>query len=339
MPRETDSSRPSPPELLSIAAVERATGLGKDTLRVWERRYGFPLPSRDSAGVRGYPADQVERLCSLRRAVLAGERPGRLLSLPDAELARRLAVSNTSSISRRAAAPADSGGTPGGALPLAVCIETLRRDGAEGLRRWLAAGLGRLGITTFVQDGLAPLVHEVGNAWLAGRIAVYEEHLFSEAVQTVLRVALMPLQAHVGIAAPRVLLTTLPGEEHALGLLMVEALLALEGCCCIPLGTQTPVEDLLAACQAQRADVVALSFTDALAAPLARAGLARLDTRLPERVAIWAGGSAGVLETAWPSRIRVMRRLAQLAGAVQDWRRAFGATAAARPDFPTMGRE
>lgn len=30
--------------LLSIAAVERDTGLTKDTLRVWERRYGFPTP-------------------------------------------------------------------------------------------------------------------------------------------------------------------------------------------------------------------------------------------------------------------------------------------------------
>jgi DNA-binding transcriptional MerR regulator len=39
----------------SIAAVERDTGIGKDTLRVWERRYGFPQPGRDSFGERSYP--------------------------------------------------------------------------------------------------------------------------------------------------------------------------------------------------------------------------------------------------------------------------------------------
>ncbi|MGA0116507.1 MAG: MerR family transcriptional regulator, partial [Burkholderiales bacterium] len=33
--------------LYNIAAVERDTGLSKDTLRVWERRYGFPAPVRD----------------------------------------------------------------------------------------------------------------------------------------------------------------------------------------------------------------------------------------------------------------------------------------------------
>ncbi len=31
----------------NIAAVERDTGLSKDVLRVWERRYGFPAPERD----------------------------------------------------------------------------------------------------------------------------------------------------------------------------------------------------------------------------------------------------------------------------------------------------
>ena len=51
----------------SIAAVERDTGLGKDTLRVWERRYGFPQPQRDSSGERIYPLDQVEKLRVIKR--------------------------------------------------------------------------------------------------------------------------------------------------------------------------------------------------------------------------------------------------------------------------------
>ena len=42
------------PITLSIAAVERDTGLSKDTLRVWERRYGFPQPGRDGFGERAY---------------------------------------------------------------------------------------------------------------------------------------------------------------------------------------------------------------------------------------------------------------------------------------------
>ena len=37
---------------VSIATVERETGLSKDTLRMWERRYGFPRPARDDNGER-----------------------------------------------------------------------------------------------------------------------------------------------------------------------------------------------------------------------------------------------------------------------------------------------
>ena len=44
----------------SIAEVERETGLGKDTLRVWERRYGFPVPLRDALGERAYPDEQLQ---------------------------------------------------------------------------------------------------------------------------------------------------------------------------------------------------------------------------------------------------------------------------------------
>jgi len=42
----------------AIGSVERDTGIGRDTLRVWERRYGFPSPERNNKGERVYTADQ-----------------------------------------------------------------------------------------------------------------------------------------------------------------------------------------------------------------------------------------------------------------------------------------
>ena len=38
------------PVLLPINAVERETGITKELLRMWERRYGFPAPQRDARG-------------------------------------------------------------------------------------------------------------------------------------------------------------------------------------------------------------------------------------------------------------------------------------------------
>lgn len=52
----------APNDGIGIAAVERELSINKETLRVWERRYGFPSPQRDAAGERLYPPDQVQRL-------------------------------------------------------------------------------------------------------------------------------------------------------------------------------------------------------------------------------------------------------------------------------------
>ena len=305
--------------LLSIAAVERETGLGKDTLRAWERRYGFPVPRRDATGVRAYPRALVDRLVLIRHALLAGQRPGRLLALPAAELDALLADLSVTPSPRPSDRPA--------VFDVAEGLSALRAGGAEALRHWLTLGLARTGLASFVVDGIAPLTVAIGEAWVAGSIAVYEEHLYSETVQSVLRSALVPFQAGLEPRGPRLLLTTVPGEMHGLGLLMAEALMTLEACRCLSLGTQTPLADIVAAAQAHRIDVVALSFSASLDAVQALPALAELRARLPETVQIWAGGGSVALRGLRIAGIRVMDRLVEIGGAVADWRRDSGTTA------------
>jgi len=83
--KQRNASAPS-----SIATVERETGFSKDTLRVWERRYGFPRPARDSNDERVYPGDQVERLRVIRRLMDAGFRPGKIVDETLVQLQARL---------------------------------------------------------------------------------------------------------------------------------------------------------------------------------------------------------------------------------------------------------
>ena len=63
---------PLEPLTFSIAGVERDTGLAKDTLRVWERRYGFPQPGRDAFGERAYGLQDVEKLRVIKRLLDQG---------------------------------------------------------------------------------------------------------------------------------------------------------------------------------------------------------------------------------------------------------------------------
>jgi methanogenic corrinoid protein MtbC1 len=182
-------------------------------------------------------------------------------------------------------------------------------------------------LASFVVEGIAPLTAAIGQAWVDGRIAVYEEHLYSEAVQTVLRGALAPLQAGLESEGPRVLLTTVPGEAHALGLLMAEAMLTLRTCPCLPLGTQTPLADIVAAARAHRIDVVALSFSESLDLEQTVPALTELRARLSAPVQIWVGGRCAALRGLRIAGVRVMDELGEIAVAVDDWRRDCAPTA------------
>jgi MerR family transcriptional regulator, light-induced transcriptional regulator len=291
---------------MSIAAVERETGLPKDTLRVWERRYGFPTPARDARGERLYPEDQVARLRTVKRLIDRGMRPGRLLGL-DVEALMALAVEGVGEVPPRSALH-----------DLALFL--LKTHQAGELRRELVQVLMRDGVSRFVLETAAPLIRQVGDAWARGELQVYEEHLLSEVLQAVLRQAISQLGAPAG--PPLILMTTLPDERHGLGLLMAEAIATLEGARCVSLGTQTPLRDIVAAAIAQEADVVALSVSGNAVPAQTAESLSLLRAQLPPAVALWCGG-AGAARLKRPGKgLRIVGELAALGAALDDWRAA-----------------
>ncbi len=299
--------------MLSIAAVERDTGIGKDTLRVWERRYGFPVPERDVHGERIYPMAQVEKLRVVKRLMDQGHRPGRIVA-QSMEVLQHLSRGQASI---RASQQGDAGQ---GREDLAALIAMIQMQDEEGLRNELQKNLMQEGVQRFVQDLVAPLTARVGEAWAQGDLAIHEEHMYTECVSRVLRQAVVTINRPSEALGPRVLLTTFPQEEHGLGLLMVESLLTLQGCRCVSLGTQTPLREIAQAAIAHSADVVALSFSANMNANHVVDGLNELNLLLPASVEVWAGGGASALRRRTIERVRVMGDLAALTDAVQQWR-------------------
>ena len=304
-------------QLYSIAAVERDTGLSKDTLRVWERRYGFPQPGRDGAGDRSYPADQVERLRTIRRLMDAGHRPGRIVGLAPLEL-KALAGAEPPLVRPMAGHAPD-----GMAEQVLEGLRAVEQHDMYALRQMLGQSALRMGLVRFVTALVAPLTTAVGEAWMQGRIQVYEEHLYTECMTGVLRNAIAAVPAPSSEAAPRVLLTTLPQEAHGLGLLMAQALLALEGCHCLSLGPQTPIADIVLAAQAERTDIVALSFSPVMGAQAVHAGLNTLRAQLAPTVQIWAGGRGAARGVRGLAGVHALPSLADLHPQVLQWRAQY----------------
>ncbi|WP_194720574.1 MerR family transcriptional regulator [Noviherbaspirillum malthae] len=307
----TSDATPAAP--LSIGSVERETGLSKDTLRIWERRYGFPQPGRDAFGERIYALEDVRKLQLLKRLIDIGHRPGKIVDRNIEELqALAQGIART-------------------ALPLRIedgereelqhYLDLCKTHRFEEFRRMLSQDLLRLGLFGCVVNIIAPLNHIVGRHWANGSLAVFEEHLYTESVQIVLRNAIAAVpRPHGGAGRPRVLLTTFPQEQHGLGLLMAEAIFALEGASCISLGVQTPIIEISRAAETQHADIVALSFSSAMNGNQALEGLRDLRAGLKPDTEIWIGGGCAVLARRPPPGIVVLD-LSDVAAQLGEWYR------------------
>ncbi len=293
--------------MLSISAVERDTGLSKDVLRMWERRYEFPQPLRDKHGERIYPPEQITKLRAIRRLMDRGYRPGKIIGL---------ALDDLNALGSAPTARSEHD------AELQEILDLIRSHHLPELRQRLNQRIMKQGLQRFVLETVVPLTTAVGEAWVRGEFAVFEEHLYTEQIQSLLRNAIATAQAHS--KAPRVLLTSFPTEQHGLGLLMVESMLVCDGATCIPLGTEMPVQEIVRAATAHRADVVALSFSSAFPERQAASGLRTLRVSLPREMAIWAGGACVRRLRKSIEGVSLVRSLEQIGAHLIDWRAAHG---------------
>lgn len=334
--------------MMSIAAVERDTGLSKDTLRVWEKRYGFPTPMRDAQGERCYPLDQVERLRLIKRLLDVGHRPGRVVALPVTDLQALAEHSADALVQPPYPAPGSAPGStarPAADLSLhptsnelslaqgawvAQALHHVDAHDVAGLKRVLARASAHLGLAAFTADVVAPLLQAMGDGWLRGRFQVPQEHWVSHCLQQSLHSAIHGLPPAQPDHAPRVILSTFPGEPHAMGLLMVEVWLALLEAQPINLGPQTPLWDLIHAAANHHADVVALSFSASAPAMLVQDTLLEFRAKLPAHIALWVGGRHPLLQRKPPPGVVTLDDMDTLRTAVHSWR-----TARATRDTPS----
>lgn len=265
----------------SIRVASRLTGIAADTLRMWERRYGFPRPERTGGGSRTYTEEDIELLHLLSRAMKAGYRPGEIVGKSRSELEDILAQ----------VAPGRPEPLVDGALPtVRGLIQHLLADDTEALAAELRRAALRLGSKHFVVEIAHPFVTTVGEMWEQGKLEVRHEHLASEVLSTLIRLLISTTED--GLGRPVVLLATLPGEQHGLGLEMVALYLAASRATPRLLGVSTPRDQIVKAARALGADVVGLTITSSSDVTAASADLRWMLSELPRRVELWAGGEA-----------------------------------------------
>lgn len=168
-------------------------------------------------------------------------------------------------------------------------------------------------------QALGHLVTEIGRRWSEGQLPVIEEHLASSALQRALATVSDAMAVRPG--APRCLLAPVEGDEHTLGLSLVELCLKEAGWRTQWAGQHTRTLDIVDRVKSGRLAMVAVSAASvssdatALAAACATIG----EACQAENVTLVVGGAGAWPETpAYGTRFHTLDRFFDFASALAD---------------------
>jgi methanogenic corrinoid protein MtbC1 len=231
-----------------------------------------------------YSVSAVARLRRIAHALSLGHRAGQVVGASDEALGRLLETS--AEAERRPGAAASAALPP--AEDLSGLLRLVKAFDGERLARLFLADWARMGPVEFLEARLAPLVRAVGEAWERNDLEVRHEHLLSERVGDLLRSFRMPFEERA--TGPLVVLATLPGEAHGLGLQMSALVLAAAGCRLLYLGTEVPIPQIASLARDLAAHAVGISISSGTKGASSAAALRKLREALPRRVVLLAGG-------------------------------------------------
>ncbi|HEX6272746.1 MAG TPA: helix-turn-helix domain-containing protein [Polyangiaceae bacterium] len=193
-------------------------------------------------------------------------------------------------------------GAPPAIDPRERWLEVLVSGGTYELRSELFAARGRLGAWHRVCDELAPALTELGEQWACGDVSVLAEHVASERIARALAYVADALPA--GERDPVCLLACAEGDDHTLGLSLVEVCLREVGWATLWAGRRTPVADLVEAIE-RGIGMVALSASTVSAdSRVVSAQLRRIEAACRAQGIALALGGRG----AWPEKLGTAHR-------------------------------
>ena len=302
--------------LLSIGAISRATGIPSETLRTWERRYGFPKPLRTAGGHRKYKHSLIAHLQLLQQAIEQGSRPSKVVGKSIQQLKTLLGISPQALLDGPHARDPQADPTlaaepqraPPGLLEPPQIIEglmsaTLMAD-APGMRALLERCWYECTTMDFVSLVVAPFLERVGQEWYEGKLAVFHEQFASNLLRDFLRAQWVPLSERSAKASGQALLCTiLPGEYHALGLHMTALISAARGCRVISLEQSSSLDVIVQTATSHKVSHVLLSISSAALSTRTTRQLAQLRQELPAHIGLLTGG-CGAPKTPHSLRIQ-----------------------------------
>jgi len=288
----------------SPSEIERETGFGKEQLRKWRQRYGFPPRESTLDGQSIYSLKTVDQLHLIKRLLEAGFRPYQVvgktvLELETLKFQLGLNIKNE---------------TPDELTN--KFIEFIKLANLKGFTALLKKKRRTQTMFNFIQNTITPLMVGIGDAWSRDEIDIHHEHLCTACIERYLQSEILKFLPIKGL--PNILFSLPPGENHLLGLLMIEAVMAERGVTTINIGSHIPLNNLKLAAISCKSDVVALSFSFAYPARDVLPTLLHFRRLLPLNIQLWAGGAGISVIRKKPKGVKMFYDLNEAVLALSD---------------------
>jgi len=129
----------------------------------------------------------------------------------------------------------------------------------DGLLQGFHDQWNRVGPLNFIVESAVPLIERIGTGWVEGEISISKEHFATECINSFL--IRKWRQLNIEKNGWTVMMATLPGEVHSLGLLMSAVVASLSNAKVIYFGLDTPLEDLIATSNKFKPELLCLSIS------------------------------------------------------------------------------
>ena len=258
-----------------IKDVETLTGVKSHTLRIWEKRYGLPKPSRSNTKIRNYSEDDLLLLLNVAILNQGGLKISKIAGLSEEEIYDKVLEQTESCVDEN--------------TTIGLLINAMINYDEIVFKNVIQKQIDKKGLKQTYFNFILPFLERIGVMWMVGSILPSQEHLVSNIIREII------IRQTKNLVEKRkdtktYALFCREGDWHELSLLMYNHLLRDQGNQTLYLGQNLPIKTLLNGGLIKKCDAVVLSLVSAIDKKSELKIINTLNNIVAEQIPVYLGG-------------------------------------------------
>lgn len=263
-----------------IKDVETLTGVKSHTLRIWEKRYGLPKPSRSDTKIRHYSEDDLLLLLNVAILNHGGLKISKIAVLSEAEIYNKVLEQSESSVDEN--------------TTIGLLINAMINYDEIVFKNVIQNQIDKEGMKQTYFKFILPFLERIGVMWMVGSILPTQEHLVSNIIrEIIIRQTKNIVEKKNG--SKTYALFCREGDWHELSLLMYNYLLRQQGNQTFYFGQNLPIKTLLNGGLIKKCDAVVLSLVSALDKKSEQKIINTLNSIVADQIPVYLGGGQSLI--------------------------------------------